>query len=365
MEQTGRREAGELSGGFVNGEKMGSEHIDSGATNSKPLISVIVPVYNTKAYLPRCVESICAQTYANLEILLIDDGSTDGTDKICDTYVNIDSRIIVHHKENGGSSSARNLGLEKAKGEYIGFVDSDDYIEPDMYELLWDGIQKYDTAVAQIGRDEVKETGERLPDICVPPVKDTLIGDRDFLKELLLHKGDCSFCTKLFRREVLSSRQFPVGALNEDFHFLIEILPEIGTIVSLPKQAYHVFYRSNSNSRRTDREQMSRVFEDIVRNADMVLGQIDRKDKELYTIAVRFGIFQRLDYMLHVPISRMTKENTFYTAVVKRLRADWGKGMVNPYLTVKNKVYMTLFAIAPKKVRQFHRKLRQKRQAKD
>lgn len=325
---------------------------------NQPLISVIVPVYNTKAYLGRCVDSVCAQTYSNLEILLIDDGSTDGTGELCDTYVTKDSRIKAFHKENGGSSTARNLGLQEARGAYIGFVDSDDYIAPDMYERLWRGAQKYDASVVQIGRDEVDEQGNRLPDICIPPEKDTLIGHRDFLRELLLHKGDCSFCTKLFRRDVLEGRQFPVGALNEDFHFLVEILPGIGTLVSLPGQAYHVFYRMNSNSRKADKEQLSRVFEDNIRNADMVLAGIDVSDQDLYTIAVRFGIFQRLDYMLHVPISQMNRENDFYMQVVHRLRRDWWKGIRNPYLTMKNKLYLTLFVIAPRGIRKLHRKIK-------
>ncbi len=325
---------------------------------NQPLISVIVPVYNTKAYLARCVDSVCAQTYSNLEILLIDDGSTDGTGEMCDKYVTKDRRIKVFHKENGGSSTARNLGLQKAEGAYIGFVDSDDYIAPDMYERLWRGTQKYDASVVQIGRDEVDEQGNRLPDICIPPEKDTLIGHRDFLRELLLHKGDCSFCTKLFRRDVLEGRQFPVGALNEDFHFLVEILPEIGTVVSLPGQAYHVFYRMNSNSRKADKEQLSRVYEDNIWNADMVLAGINASERDLHTIAVRFGIFQRLDYMLHVPIRQMNRENDFYMQVVRRLRRDWWKGIRNPYLTMKNKLYLTLFVIAPRGIRKLHRKIK-------
>ena len=92
----------------------------------KPLISVIVPVYNIMEYLPRCVASLCAQTYENLEILLVDDGSTDGTSELCDDLGKTDKRIRVFHKENGGSSSARNLGLAHCKGELIGFVDSDE-----------------------------------------------------------------------------------------------------------------------------------------------------------------------------------------------------------------------------------------------
>lgn len=325
----------------------------------EPLISVIVPVYNTKAYLDRCVQSILSQTYTNLEVLLVDDGSKDGSGELCDELAAKDDRIMVLHKENGGSSSARNLGLAKAKGEYIGFVDSDDYISPEMYGLLQAAIEKYDTNVAQIGRDEIDEQGNRLPDICIPPKEEQLIGSRDFLKELLMHRGDCSFCTKLFRKKVLEGKKFPVGALNEDFHFLVHLLGEIHDMIMLPKQTYHVFYRSNSNSRKTDPEQFSRVFADNVDNADMVLELLDKEDAELQKIAFRFGAFQRMDYMLHVPISQMNSSNDFYKKVVKNLRKNWGRMIGNPYLTLKNKCYLTLFAIAPRFVRKVHRRLRQ------
>ena len=100
------------------------------------MISVIVPVYNTEKYLDRCVQSILAQTYTNFELLLIDDGSTDSSSVICDKYAKQDSRVRVFHKANGGVSSARNMGLDNAKGEWIGWVDSDDYIAPEMYETL-------------------------------------------------------------------------------------------------------------------------------------------------------------------------------------------------------------------------------------
>lgn len=323
-----------------------------------PLITVIVPVYNILEYLPRCVDSICGQLYENLEILLVDDGSTDGTGALCDELAAKDSRIRVLHQPNGGSSSARNLGLCHASGEYIGFVDSDDYIDKNMYCNLYGAIVSYDVRVAQIGRDERDEEGNRLPDICVPPKAAERIGSRDFLKELLMHRGDCSFCTKLFHKSVLEKRHFPVGALNEDFHFLIQLLPEIGDIVSLPEQAYHVFYRMGSNSRKTDREQFSRVFADSVVNADVVMELIDREDKELTRIAQRFGIFQRLEYLLHIPVSRMTKDNTFYRQVVQNLRRNFFAGLCNPYLTIKNKLYMTLFVIAPRGVRRLHRKLK-------
>ena len=100
------------------------------------LISIIVPVYNTKEYLPKCVQSLVEQTYRNLEILLVDDGSTDETGALCDKLALTDDRIRVIHKENGGSSSARNVGISQAAGSFLGFVDSDDYVDADMYERL-------------------------------------------------------------------------------------------------------------------------------------------------------------------------------------------------------------------------------------
>ena len=113
-----------------------------------PKISVIVPVYNTGQYLPRCIDSILSQTFTDFELLLIDDGSTDNSGMICDEYAAKDSRIRVFHKENGGVSSARNFGLAQASGEYIGWVDSDDWIEPNMYELLLCAIEREKADIA-------------------------------------------------------------------------------------------------------------------------------------------------------------------------------------------------------------------------
>lgn len=322
------------------------------------LISVIVPVYNMKEYLPKCVASICAQTYRNLEIILVDDGSTDGTDKLCDELAGKDERIRVFYKENGGSSSARNLGIEKARGSFLGFVDSDDYLEPDMYERLLQVLTEHSAQIAQIGRDEIDADGKKLPDICLPPEELTSYGSEEFLKELLLHKGDCSFCTKLLSKQLLAGRYFPEGVLNEDFHLLVKLLPEIERIYSLPGYGYHVFYKPESNTRKTDKNQFSRVYADNVDNADMVLSLVRKEYPSLQKVAVRFGLFQRLDYLLHIPISQMKKENIFYRKVVAHIRKNWGRMVINPYLSFKNKVYLTLFAIAPKGIRVAHAKMK-------
>ena len=335
-------------------------------TRENPLLSIIVPVYNIREYLPRCVESLRNQTYRDLEILLVDDGSTDGTAELCDRLAAEDERIRVFHKENGGSSSARNLGIARAKGEYLGFVDSDDYVEPDMYERLYRAIETEHMPVAQAGRDEIDPEGRKLPNICEPVPEQQVIPAIDFMRELLLHRGDCSFCTKLVRRDLFAEEQFPVGVLNEDFHLLVKMLcrrsgsgAAVPGIVCIPGQSYHVFYRPNSNTRK--QAGFSRVYADNVDNADMVetlVKQTWPEAKELQEIAFRFGIFQRLDYLLHIPIEQMTGDHIFYRKVVKELRNNWWRAMKNPWLTQKNKCYHTLFVIAPRGIRVLHKKVK-------
>ena len=326
---------------------------------SEFMISVVVPVYNIESeYLERCISSICGQTYRNLDIILVDDGSTDGSGDICDRFAAEDDRIRVFHKENGGSSSARNLGIREAKGEYIGFIDSDDYIEPDMYELLANAVAKYDAPMAQISRDEIDEQGKRMPDICIPPAEESKVSSEDMMRELLMHRGDCSFCTRITHKALFVDREFPVGKLNEDFYLLTHMLTDITHLVILPKQCYHVFYRMNSNSRKKDKNDFSRVFTDIVDNADMITDLVEEKYPKLLSVAMRFGFFQRLDYLLHIPVAQMTEENGFYKNVVSYLRKNVWKMLTNPYLTKKNKIYLFLLTVAPKVVRKGHAMLR-------
>jgi glycosyltransferase involved in cell wall biosynthesis len=325
------------------------------------LISVVIPVYNIEEYLERCVNSICTQTYQNLEILLVDDGSTDGSGALCDALAQKDKRIRVFHKVNGGSSSARNLGIANAKGEYIGFVDSDDYISENMYELLYEAVKQYDVKIAQIGRDEIDEQGNKLPNICEPPKEPVLVSPSEFLREMLMHKGDCSFCTKLVKKELFEETGlvFPEGELNEDFHLLVQLLTWLEKgIVSLPEQTYHVFYRMGSNTRKKDPDAFSRVFGDNVNNADMAEGIVREEFPELKEIAFRFGMYQRIEYLLHIPVSKMNGETKQYGEICKHVRRNCLKSWKNPWLTLKNKVYITLFAIAPKVIRVVHKKVK-------
>ncbi len=324
----------------------------------EPLISIIIPVYNILDCLEKCVNSCRNQTYQNLEILLIDDGSTDGTSQLCDQLKETDSRIRVYHKKNGGTSSARNLGIELARGDYLGFVDSDDFISEKMYETLLNTIQKQKILVAQISRDEIDDKGNKLPDVCLPPKEAYFCKTEDFMKELLLHKGDCSFCTKLFAKEVIKGKKFPEGKLNEDFYLILNILQEIDGIYILPQQYYHVFYRLGSNTRKEDKNQFSRVFMDIVENADWAEQIVEKSYPDLKEVCIRFGLVQRLDYLLHIPVSRMTGKNEFYQQVKKYVRIHIKEVFKNQYLSKKDKIYLLLLTPSPRTVRFLHQKIK-------
>lgn len=143
-------------------------------------ISIIIPVYNVESYIRKCLNSVISQTYKNLEILLIDDGSTDESGKICGEYAVKDKRIRLFHKENGGASSARNLGLKNFTGQYVGFVDSDDWIEPDMYETLYNLIKEKNVFVSAVGFFRDTDT-KSVPSKNIKPVTDEIISQKDLL----------------------------------------------------------------------------------------------------------------------------------------------------------------------------------------
>ena len=329
----------------------------------KDKISVIVPAYNIEDLLPKCVESLVAQDYpADLfEIIVVDDGSTDETGKVADDLAGRYGNVKVFHKKNGGSSSARNLGISRATGDYIGFVDSDDFVDEHMYSTLMKASLEYDADMVQISRNEIAEDGSLLPDVVIPPSEITTITPSEHLRTLLMHTGDASFCTKLVKREFFGKDMlFPEGELNEDFYLMIHMLEKVNKVVILPQQYYHVFYRTGSNSRKKaeDKDYFPSVFTDIVRNSDVVLELVKRNHPELTDIALRFGFVQRLDYLLHIPISKMTKDNSFYRAVVRFIRGNLGEIFANDYLTGKQKAYLMILAVNPRGIRMLHARIR-------
>ena len=191
----------------------------------EPLISVIVPVYNMAALLPRCVDSILAQTCNDIEIILVDDGSTDGTGALCTRYAQEHNNITAIHQENRGVSAARNAGIVVAKGRYLGFVDSDDWIEPEMYSVLLETLTGQDARIAACGYTIDRYDGALFREM-VDPATPPYIELEQALKSLIHPRGIMGFlCNKLFARELL--RQAGGGApllLDENIHICEDLL---------------------------------------------------------------------------------------------------------------------------------------------
>lgn len=181
-----------------------------------PLISVIVPVYKVEQYLQQCVDSICAQTYRNLEIILVDDGSPDRCGQLCDELAMTDSRIRVIHKRNGGLSSARNAGLEVMQGEYVGFVDSDDWIDPEMYERLYQDIQEHEAQIACCGIARCK--GDTVQSYFNPKLDEKFcLNVEDAMCELIQnYRITNSVCDKLYHVSIFDGLRMKEGILYED-----------------------------------------------------------------------------------------------------------------------------------------------------
>ena len=196
------------------------------------LISVIIPVYNVRMYLKKCIESIIHQTYGNLEILIVDDGSDDGSEAICDQYGEQDHRIKVFHKDNGGLASARNYGLQYAGGDYIGFVDSDDYIDAGMYEHLIDVMyEEVDLASCGLREEYVRRYRRRyLASNFTRGYQ--IMNNCEAMRELLLSRAfNFSVCNKLFKKRVFDNITFPEGRSSEDIPVMYEIFSNINYLL--------------------------------------------------------------------------------------------------------------------------------------
>lgn len=207
-------------------------------------ISVIIPVYNVEEYLERCVDSVLAQTFTDIEVILVDDGSTDNSGKICDEYAEKDPRISVIHKENGGLSDARNSGIEAANGKYIGFVDSDDYIDTDMYEFLYGIAQKENADVAMCELYHCYAGKE----IFRHPSDYYKVTDNIGAIHCVLESRITSVTTvnKLYLRELFNNLRFRKGKTAEDAFIMVDLLSKAKTVVITNAQKYYYFHRAGS-----------------------------------------------------------------------------------------------------------------------
>lgn len=202
----------------------------------KPKVSIIVPVYRAEQYLKRSVSSILNQTFTNFELILVDDGSPDSCPQMCDDLAKIDSRIVVVHKENGGASSARNVGLSVARGDYIGFVDSDDWIEPEMYSDMYNLVvsNNADMAICEIQKENSREK-------CTNPKVEIWNQQRCFEHFFRVNgENDThSIWNRLIKKELLINFNFIEGKMNEDVHACYYFAANCQTTIYISAPYYH------------------------------------------------------------------------------------------------------------------------------
>lgn len=257
-------------------------------------ISVIVPVYKVEQYLNRCIQSIVNQSYNDLEIILVDDGSPDGCPSICNGWAVRDKRIKVIHKENGGLSSARNAGLDVATGDYIAFVDSDDYVASDIFEIMLDAAIRNNVDVACCGRVRVSAAGEI--EMFTLPEEQVFTGE-EAIKQLLIGGTiEEAAWDKLYKADIFNKRRFPDGEINEDIVQTIEILGTCRQIVHVGKALY--YYCENRNSITTSKYNSGKMI--CIKHLDQISDYLDRSYPKLlkcfYYLELRYC--QGLLYLL-------------------------------------------------------------------
>ena len=210
------------------------------------LISVIVPIYNVENYLVRCIDSIINQTYSNLEIILVDDGSPDNCHIICDEYAKKDSRIKVIHKKNGGLSDARNAGLEIATGKYISFIDSDDYIYKDMYTDLIGLIKAHDADISNCSVYKFYENDKFNLDYD-KEFNIKIYSNEDALRSLIMEEEiKQTVWNKIYKRKIIDDIKFEVGKIQEDEYWTYKVIGNAKKVVHIDKPMYYYLQRENS-----------------------------------------------------------------------------------------------------------------------
>lgn len=305
------------------------------------LVSVIVPVYNVEQYLEQCINSILGQTYKNLEIILVDDGSTDKSGIMCEQYALADNRVVVIHKENGGLSDARNVGMAIAKGDYIGFVDSDDYIHCDMYKVLTDLLEQNnaDIAIANWCGFNDKE-GEKIYEERTGNI--LTFEDLETLEFLIYGKNEykisLSVWDRLYRREIIEEFRFPKGMCYEDVVWSTKVFYKAQKSVYIDRNLYYYRRRdsgivgSDNNggvSERVITDQISQTKAQIA-----FLKQIGQQD-----------IADEVTYLLYELVLRYCsrcKKKEIYTrlTMVRQSFKQWAIQYIGKKISIKRKLVL-------------------------
>ncbi|MDO4813714.1 MAG: glycosyltransferase [Gemella sp.] len=297
------------------------------------LISVIVPVYNVEKYLEKCVNSLINQTYKNLEIILVNDGSPDNSGKLADELAKKDERIVVYHKENGGLSDARNYGVEKSKGDFIGFVDSDDYIHPDMYQHLYETIKKEDADVAECNFTFVYPN--EVYKYQYEEEYYLKLDRQGYLKEyLLMEKLYGATACRLIKSNIAKSINFPVGKIYEDMYYALDLIKNAEKFMITSKPYYYYLVREDSithekfNDRQLTLIDISKEISDYAKVTYPTL-ENEANSREMYAY---FGIMNQIIMLDEY------KKNINYPRIKKYFQGNIFNILKNPVIDKKRKL---------------------------
>lgn len=269
-------------------------------------VSVIVPVYNTEKYLAKCLDSLVNQTLKEIEIILVNDGSKDGSQIIINSYAEKDHRIKPFEKPNGGLSDARNFGIEKAEGEYMAFVDSDDYIDVNMFEKMYDLAKKHSAEIALCDLEKVNEKGEsfrKLPQSPQLPEKIVLKDDFSIFGEF-----ECFACNKIFKRELFEENKFKKGLHFEDIELIPQLMLKSNIIAKINQPFYKYFERQDSITKTHTKKGLD-IFTaiDNVGNAFLESNYSDFEN-EMKRFRIFQGFYCYLAYVAYVKDKQLKSE---------------------------------------------------------
>lgn len=313
------------------------------------LISVIIPVFNVEKYLARCLDSVINQTYKNLEIILVDDGSPDKSGNICDEYTKIDTRIKVIHKENGGVSSARNVGISIATGEYIGFVDSDDWLEPDMYEKLMEYAKKDDSDITRIRYYKTYDDRKEYPNYPCDLCGKINLNDKreDILCYLFSGKLHAYPCLLLIKREFIKNgMNFDSAiAMREDLIWLTELvcLANSISIYDIPLYNYYQNINSATNFEGYKKRNLENMLV-VVKRLEEILKKYNLYTEKLKNVVLEeffWRILSDITYIAYECKDKKTALELLANDEIREflLRANKKK------LSLKNKIFYSLVKI--------------------
>ena len=308
------------------------------------LISVIVPVYNVEEYLHYAVESLINQTYKDFEVILVDDGSTDNSGDKCEYYANKYENVYVYHKTNGGLSDARNFGVKKAMGEYITFLDPDDYLEPYALELMKELSDKYS---ADIVSTKVEATlvyddysGKlRLNKTDLTNVK--IYKKEDALMEMYNDKyATVSACGKLYKKDILESHPFPIGKIYEDLYIVSEHLASAKNIVLSPDKSYKYYKREGSIINAVFTKKKLDFYTAIDHNRDIIHKSYDDKKRVLEALEAKkiMGSYSIINSAID---SQCIKE---LKLIKESMRISLFSDFKNSRLSIKSKIKYLIFS---------------------